>query len=127
MALYAVACEAKNIVDQKEQDLTMLKKTLSSITDDDVKTAIDGVNYLMNALANINNDLKTMRIINVNTGADPINECVHLSVDAQLGHSQLHFGSTFSREGAQQIMDGLNMAILAIQPGKQVSLQEGNA
>lgn len=121
-ALYAIRCEAERL-EEKTQNMSEL---LHEVSDESVSIALSELEYLINALTEINNNLKGMYILHYTTGTDHENKNVLLQTEVVFGNQTVKFTTQFDAKAAQSLIEALNMSLAMVKAGDRL-VGEGNA
>lgn len=131
--LYAVAVEAKRMTDYVKEgehlsvNVDFLRTLVGDITDDEIFSAQNDLQSLLGILTKVTHDLHEMKVLTVTTSADTVNEVAWFNLQIQFGASVVMCNTAFDRDSAQSFYDGLGMALVMLDPEKNVLSEEGNA
>ena len=97
------------------------------VSDEDVIKAISDLEYLLNTLAEINNNLSNMYILHYTTGTNKENSHVLLQTEVVFGSRTTKFTTMFDAKATKSLIEALSMSLAMVNAGDKLSIVEGNA
>lgn len=123
-SLYAIMCAAQRVCENSGTDLSTLRNCLRSVSDKDVEQSLIDLNFLLQEMGNVNDNLKGMYMLHYTTGNDK--EHVLLQMECVFGSQVVKFTTQMDQKATQSMIDALTWSLNMAKAGNRLG-EEGRA